>query len=143
MTCYQLRPSRPDDYKFVLDLMHDNMVKYYKRHRLQFSDHAFKSNYDESDNYIIEESGSFLGALRVIEKAPDFLHISDIQIVQKYQNIGIGSWAMGLVHSWAKTRNLNQVHLNVFTDTRLGYKLSEETSDYAIRHMTRDVLETD
>ena len=92
---YSLRNQKPEDYEFLRDLQHQS---YRDVILLQFGDwdrkrqdELFEKNYNlNSPHQIIQYKNKDMGVLKIVEKA-DEIKIQELQILPKYQNMGIGS----------------------------------------------------
>lgn len=104
-----------NSYVFMEKLQLENMSKYYSAED-PISPLAFYYACQTSINFIIKVDDQPAGFIRLNMKDKDTLHISDIQIAEKFQGQGVGFWTMLSIEESARVSNVKWISLYVFKE---------------------------
>jgi len=101
------------DYTFALELTYHNMAHYYQQHNITWEDQCFAKNWEKSENFEIRLEQQRLGVLR-LESDGQICYLADLQIMQRAQGQGIGSYVLHYVQQLAQVRKQKWISLIVF-----------------------------
>lgn len=108
--------------EYCLALARDNMSPYLLRRGQDFDDTRWRNLAPRASFYLVVDALTSppvtLGFLSVRNEpdCPSALHIGDIQLESQHRNRGIGWATLLLVEELARSRQLNELTLNVFRD---------------------------
>lgn len=90
---YSLRQATADDYDFLYELHRASMREYIEPiwgwHE-DWQAEYFQKKFDPANRKIVEVNGEDVGVV-VVERRSDVLYLSLIELLPKYQGLGIGS----------------------------------------------------
>ena len=129
-----LRPALVQDLAFCESLNRGNMGKYLAARGVHWDSRRFLASWAEFENLMIQLEAQDVGLLRLAAEQ-NGLGLRDLQILQKHQNCGIGSWAVRQAQTIAAERGFQRLQLRVYEEnpasrmySRLGFK-TELTND--------------
>jgi ribosomal protein S18 acetylase RimI-like enzyme len=132
-----LRPSRPDDYNFALDLYLESTRKLlielgrWDENRVVA---RFKKGYKPDEVQVIRSGGADIGWIQTSNSA-DELHLDQLHLIDRFRNRGIGtSLIQGLLdraRRAGKTVGLNVIRGNpaIALYRRLGFRIAGEDEE--------------
>ncbi|MGF7115341.1 ribosomal protein S18 acetylase RimI-like enzyme [Pseudomonas laurylsulfatiphila] len=123
------RAATPEDLAFARHLTCKNMLRYYIRHDLMWQDEAFDVAWAGRDNRLLTSGDQMLGYVSLSRDARA-LYIRELQVVEAFRGLGVGSWAIDQVLSVADQERRPALRLTVFENNparalyeRKGFKV--------------------
>ncbi|MGF6200900.1 GNAT family N-acetyltransferase [Pseudomonas laurylsulfatiphila] len=107
------RAATPEDLAFARQLTCKNMLRYYIRHDLMWQDEAFDVAWAGRDNRLLTSGDQMLGYVSLSRDARA-LYIRELQVVEAFRGLGMGSWAIDQVLSVAHQERRPALRLTVF-----------------------------
>lgn len=95
------------------EMTYTNMRSYYQHHEVNWQADTIKQKIASLVNIDILSDGRVIGAIR-LETNDDCCYLRDLQVIDSYQNKGIGSLALEEVKRLAVGSNANILRLKVF-----------------------------
>ncbi len=106
--------------EYALPLTKRNMLKYYKKHEIVWSDKQFRNDWDKTCNGAIHylATDTVVGVFRLAYSDDrKTLYLKDLQIEEDFRNKGIGSRFLEVfLDSYGKARHCKAAKLRVFED---------------------------
>lgn len=135
---FKIRKCKEDDFEFVYDLLKENMYELFVKHWGKWDENVFKENFNKENIKIVEHKGKRV-AFFDIEFKKNYSYVNNIQISDKTQNKGLGTFLFNLIERKTKNKNLDKIRLKVFKDNpaknfykKLGYKKLKEKDNSLI-----------
>jgi len=111
----QLLAAQKEDYAFAKELNQENMHGYMDQYWGGWSEHIFKEDYKQLENFVVWKNGCRIGYAGIeVKKAILFLH--DIQVEPIAQNRGVGSWILKKLIKISMERKCKCIRLRIFRD---------------------------
>jgi ribosomal protein S18 acetylase RimI-like enzyme len=107
------RAATPEDLAFARQLTCKNMLRYYIRHDLMWQDEAFDVAWAGRDNRLLTSGDQLLGYVSLSRDARA-LYIRELQVVEAFRGLGMGSWAIDQVLAVAHHERRPALRLTVF-----------------------------
>lgn len=94
-----------------------NMRHYYQLRNIAWDQKTYQKNWSQFENFDVKYQGDWVGILR-FSSDESALYIRDLQILPKYQNLGIGYSCLIYALEKAKSHSLSRLRLLVFSENR-------------------------
>lgn len=111
------------------ELTRVNMLQYYQARNIVWEPERYELMWAESENFDVKYQGQWAGIIR-LSSDRNALHLRDVQIVPKYQNLGIGFQCLSYARHKAKRQGLSRLRLLVFEENpasnlylKFGFKI--------------------
>lgn len=134
----KIRNYKQSDYWFCYYLLKRNMFEYIEKYQGGWDSKIYRKNFHGKDVTIVEYGCKRIGFYN-IEKRGKELVLIDIQVSNKYQGKGLGTYLFEVFESQAKKTGIKKIILGVYWDNpsinlykRLGYRVIRRRKTHAV-----------